>query len=85
VTFSYGDKLNEHLHYHDELKSFVLPQTTIDNIKVLIEIAGFVIKMALRSIEERGLLNASQFGFSACQSTIIDVDFLPSTATLNFL
>jgi hypothetical protein len=34
VTFSWGDKLNEHLLYHDELKSHVFPQTNTNKTEL---------------------------------------------------
>jgi hypothetical protein len=43
-----------------------------------------ILKIVQRHIEGRGLLNASQFGFHACQSTTIQCMRLPDHVTLNF-
>jgi hypothetical protein len=43
-----------------------------------------ILKIVQRYIQERGLLNASQFGFHACHSTTLQWMRLMDHVTLNF-
>jgi hypothetical protein len=43
-----------------------------------------ILKIVQRHIEEKGLLNASQFGFRACHSTTLQCMRLKDHVTLNF-
>jgi hypothetical protein len=43
-----------------------------------------ILKIVQRHIEERGLLNASQFGFHACHSMTLQCMRLVDHVTLNF-